>query len=313
MPAEDSTQQIVTFYRFIDIADPERVRNCVSNQLDRRGYRGTILFASEGVNATIAHISREALEYAIQTIRDAINVGELDCKWSKAAPSSEVFHRFKVRCQPEIVSFDGPLHEEHVRGELVSAERWHEILADPEILVVDARNRYETQIGRFEGAVDLEIDHFLELPRALAEKAPHQDTRVIAIYCTGGIRCEKASRWMLQNGYQNVYQLKNGILGYLSNTTSKQNGWQGECFVFDQRVSLTSTLEQGDYTQCYACRRPISPEQRSSPDYREGISCPICVNETTELQKSGFEERMKQVKLSEQQGIRHLGVSGIDR
>ena len=307
MSESETSLHVVSCYCFVTVPNPSDLRDVIYERMAQHGYRGTILIASEGLNATIAHVSKDALEVAIALFKDLLNMDVLHCKWSNAGPSLSVFYRFKVRCRSEIASFRGPLRETDALGESVSASRWNAILADPNVTVVDVRNRYETGIGGFDCTVDLEIENFRDLPSALEEKVPSDSNKTVAIFCTGGIRCEKASAWMLHNNYQKVYQLENGILGYLETIPEEENRWKGECFVFDQRVSLTADLEQGSYYQCFACRRPISAEERKSPDYEEGVSCPKCVHETTEARKAAFSERMKQVRLSEQTGVAHIG------
>lgn len=302
-------QFVVTFYRFVEIVDPESTRDNIAQRLGSSGYQGTILIAKEGVNATIAHADRRILETAVSVIQQEINADYLECKWSTGVSTSEVFHRFKIRVRRQIVTFDGSLKQDDVRGEFVSPSDWNELLDDENVSVVDIRNRYETEIGKFEGAINLNIENFRDLRKALPEALPPTGTKAIAIYCTGGIRCEKASRWMINHGYSKVYQLRGGILGYLENVSPGKRRWNGECFVFDQRVALTPDLNQGNYTICHACRRPLSPEQKESCLYQEGVSCPQCAGKTSSTQRQGFKERVKQVRLAEQKGISHIGPS----
>lgn len=298
---------VVTFYQFVEIVDPESVRDNIAQRLGTSGCQGTILIAEEGVNAAIAHADRATLERAVGLIQQEVNVDSLECKWSTGVPASEVFHRFKIRVRKQIVTFDGSLKKDDIRGEFVSPSAWNELLDDENVSVVDIRNSYETEIGKFEGAIDLNVENFRDLPKALAETIPPACTKAVAIYCTGGIRCEKASRWMIDYGYSKVYQLRGGILGYLENVNPEERRWNGECFVFDQRVALTPDLDQGKYTMCHACRRPLSPEQKESGLYQEGVSCPKCAGKTSGAQRQGFKERVKQVRLAEQKGISHIG------
>ena len=298
---------VVTFYRFSKIADPASVRESIECRVGSLGCRGTVLIAEEGVNATLSHPDRDTLAVAVNSIQREIGVDTLECKWSTGATATGIFHRLKARVRRQIVTFDGTLTEQDARGELVSPTDWNGILEDESIPVVDIRNRYETEIGRFEGARDLNIENFRDLQEAIPEAIPWMSEKAVAIYCTGGIRCEKASRWMLNNGFSKVYQLRGGILGYFQQVSGEQSRWDGECFVFDQRIAVTPDLNQGTYTMCHACRSPVSPEQRESRAYQEGVSCPHCEGKTSSKQRRGFKERVKQMRLAERSGISHIG------
>jgi len=267
-----------------------------------------VLLAEEGINGTLTG-TREALETWLDSVREDPRLRALSAKFSTASDDNPVFHRLKVRIKKEIVSFGEPgLRPGEHTGEHVDPEGWNQLLDDPDVLVIDTRNRYEIAIGTFPGAVDPDTTNFREFADYVRQHVdPAQHPR-IAMCCTGGIRCEKASAFMLKQGFEAVYQLDGGILQYLESVREEDNRWQGECFVFDQRVSVNEGLEQGDYEQCFACRRPLSAQDLASPHYRQGVSCPHCIDERDEAERGGFEERQRQVLLAEARGQQHIGV-----
>jgi UPF0176 protein len=185
--------------------------------------------------------------------------------------------------------------------------RWNELISDPDVLVIDTRNHYEIEVGTFPGAIDPGNDSFREFPEFAKELAEQSTDRPLAMYCTGGIRCEKATALMLELGFDEVYHLQGGILNYLTEVDEKENKWDGECFVFDTRVAVDRDLAEGGYVQCHACRRPLSTADLESPDYWEGVSCPHCVNEANEDRLARLEERCKQVALAAERGDTHIG------
>ena len=299
----------MTFYRFVRLDALETLRDELEVAARDLGIKGTILLAEEGINATLAG-ERPMLE----TFRDQLEArapfAGMRYRFSAAAPGNPVFHRLKVRIKPEIVRLDQPGVDPVRRtGEHVDPARWNALLEDPEVLVIDTRNGYEIEIGTFPGAVDPGTRSFRELPdwvRSNVDPAAHPR---IAMFCTGGIRCEKASSWFLDQGFEAVYQLDGGIISYLEQVAPDDNRWQGECFVFDQRVSVDARLAEGSYEQCFACRRPLSADDLASPDYRIGVSCPHCIDEHTPAQLAAFRERRRQVELAERRGRRHVGAS----
>jgi len=193
-------------------------------------------------------------------------------------------------------------------GTRVDAPAWNRLLDDPDVLVIDTRHGYENEIGSFPGALDPGTRTFREFPGFVDRQLDPARQPKVAMFCTGGIRCEKASAYLLEQGFAEVYQLEGGVLKYLETVSPEQNRWQGECFVFDQRVSVSEELEQGSFVQCYACRRALSPADLDSPAWVEGVSCPHCVDELSEDQSAAFQERRRQVLLARQRGSRHLGV-----
>lgn len=298
--------KVVSLYRFLDLREPETFRKDLKQICDQQQLLGTVLVATEGFNGTVAG-SESAIRNVMQWICERLDIeGELDARWTDAAEAP--FRKMRVKVRNEIVSLGRPdLLPHRNSGEHVGAERWNELIADPEVLVVDTRNHYEIEVGSFPGAIDPGNDSFREFPEFAKELAAHSTDRPLAMFCTGGIRCEKATALMIELGFDEVYHLQGGILNYLAEVDEKDNKWRGECFVFDQRVAVDRDLAEGGYVQCHACRHPLSSEDLASADYREGVSCPNCVNEADEDRLARLEERRKQVLLAASRGDTHIG------
>jgi len=298
--------KVVSLYRFLDVQDPETFRDQLQTLCDQQGLLGTVLVATEGFNGTLAG-SEESILAVMNWIRERFGIDEeLDARWTEA--SEAPFRKMRVKVKPEIVTLGRPDILPHQRtGVHVDAARWNELIADPDVLLVDTRNHYEIEVGTFPGALDPGNDSFREFPEFAKELAETSKDRPLAMFCTGGIRCEKATALMLELGFEQVYHLQGGILNYLSEVSDTDNQWRGECFVFDTRVAVDRDLAEGGYVQCHACRRPLSTRDMQSPDYREGVSCPSCVNEADADRLLRLEERRKQVALAAQRGERHIG------
>jgi len=298
---------VVSFYRFLDISEPEVLRDELQALCDTQDLLGTILIATEGFNATIAG-RRGAITAVLDWLKARFKVAEtFDARWTSA--EEPPFRRMRVRVKREIVTLGRPDILPHkMTGQHVPPEQWNALIEDPDVLVVDTRNHYEYEVGTFPGAIDPGNDSFREFPgfaKLLAETSSH---RPLAMFCTGGIRCEKASALMLELGFREVYQLQGGILNYLETVPAGENQWDGECFVFDTRVAVDRDLSEGGYVQCHACRRPLSTADLESPDYREGVSCPRCVNEGDEDRRARLEERRRQILLAKERGEAHIGA-----
>ena len=300
---------VATFYKFVRLDDLPELRRSISGLAESLRLKGTVLLAEEGINATLCG-ARDRLEAFAEELGKDVRFRSLPVKYSAAAPDNPVFYRLKVRIKPEILSFGQEELDMACTGEPVDAGRWNELLDDPDVTVVDVRNRYEIGLGAFPGAIDPEIEHFRDFPEFAWTRLDPQKTPRVAMYCTGGIRCEKASAWLLGTGCEAVYQLDGGILHYLETAPADENRWQGECFVFDQRVSVDAELGQGTYRQCFACRAPLSPSDLASPDYRQGVHCPHCLGDLTAVRRERLEERQLQVELAEARGSRHIGGTG---
>lgn len=297
---------VVSLYRFLDIQAPETFRGDLKNLCDEQSLLGTMLVATEGFNGTLAG-SETSIRYVMQWIRERLNIDEeLDARWTDA--SEAPFRKMRVKVKKEIVTLGRPdLLPHQNTGEHVGPDRWNELLSNPNVVVIDTRNHYEIEVGTFPGSIDPGNDSFREFPEFAKELAAESTNRPLAMFCTGGIRCEKATALMIDLGFDEVYHLQGGILNYLSAVDENESRWDGECFVFDTRVAVDRDLAEGGYVQCHACRRPLSSDDLASPDYREGVSCPLCVNEADADRRARLEERRKQVALATKRGEKHIG------
>ena len=268
--------KVVSFYRFFDLAEPESFRDRLQSLCDEQGLLGTVLVATEGFNGTLA-----GEQLAVETVfswieRDTGIDTPIDARWTDA--SEAPFLRMRVRTKKEIVTLGRPDILPHEKtGIHVEPQRWNTLIEDPNVLVIDTRNHYEIEVGTFPGAVDPKTDNFRQFNAFAEELAATSIDKPLAMFCTGGIRCEKATALMLELGFDEVYHLQGGILNYLNKVPDEQNRWDGECFVFDKRVAVDRDLAEGGYVQCHACRRPLSSDDIASADYKESESCPHCV------------------------------------
>ena len=297
-------RRVLAFYKFIDVATPELQAEDLQQIGEQHGVVGTILLAEEGVNGTIV-AEEEGLNLMVAALQRAFGV--MTFKWSDIDPAGVGFHRFKVRVKPEIVSFGVAGLDLRRTGEHVDGARWNELLDDPDVLVIDTRNHYEIDIGTFDNAVSPGTDNFRQFPQWVQDNIDPAKQRKVAMFCTGGIRCEKATAMVAQHGVEEVYQLDGGILQYLEDTPQERSRWRGECFVFDQRVSVNHDLEQGQYRQCYACRHPLSMDDMQAPEFEHGVSCPFCHSTVDDSRRQQFRERQRQVRLAAARGEAHIG------
>ena len=294
------------FYKFVHFPNYTSFQSKVLNFCTERNIKGTILLAEEGINGAAVGTKKN--------IYELLNFLKADNRFSdithKESYSEEIpFHRMRVKLKKEIVSLGRPnINPSDRSGIRVDPKNWNILLADPDVVLVDARNDYEYQIGTFKNAISPKTTNFREFPTFIKEKLNRMKNKKIAIFCTGGIRCEKASSYMLSKGFENVYQLNGGILKYMDEIQMDKSLWEGECFVFDSRVAVDSELAEGNYEQCYACRRPLSEQDLLSNLYQKGISCPFCINETSDAQRASFRERQHQVELAEKRNEKHIGV-----
>ena len=298
---------VVTFYLFKNLPDPDNLTAKIESIARTQGCVGSVLIADEGINSTLACDSKTRLQTTVASIEHVLGDVTLSAKYSTAHDDNEVFYRLKVKHRKEVINFGQPLQTQDQVAQHVNAQEWNKLTDQPDTWVLDVRNTYEVEVGQFESAQSLNIKHFRDFPQAVEGQLPKDRETPIAMYCTGGIRCEKASNWLYQRGYKNLFQLEDGILKYLEDTNTEESKWQGECFVFDQRVTVNHLLEQGRYNQCFACRRPISQAEQQSEDFVEGVSCPNCVDETMESRKLQFAERMRQQQLARSRGESHIG------
>lgn len=296
---------VASLYKFVSLGDPAGLRASLLPLGQQNELCGTILLATEGINGTVAG-SREAIDAVIGWLRTLDGLEGLETKESLTdiAP----FHRFKVRVKNEIVTLrDDEVAPATRVGSYVDPEQWNQLIADPDVIVIDTRNTYEVKVGRFQGAVDPGLDNFCDFPAwAEANLDPKRNPK-IAMYCTGGIRCEKASSLLLGQGFPEVYHLRGGILRYLEKVEQSDSKWDGECFVFDQRVALNHELAPGEHTLCFGCREPLSPAERADPLFEDNVCCPHCAATTDEPTRERRRERARQVELAAQRGQRHIG------
>ena len=299
------TLRVAALYKFTSLPDYVRLREPLQNMCDLTGVKGTLLLAAEGVNGTISGPSDAILE-TIDFLRADPRLNDLDVKYSTA--ENMPFYRMKVRLKREIVTMgvDGVDPNKRV-GTYVDPSDWNALISDPDTILIDTRNDYEVGIGTFHGAVNPNTKTFREFPDWVEANRGAINKPKVAMFCTGGIRCEKASSFMLENGFEDVYHLKGGILKYLETQPKAESLWEGDCFVFDQRVAVSHGLAESDYDQCFACRRPITEEEKKRSEYEKGVSCHHCHTEMTEAQKSSFAERQKQIQLAKDRGETHLG------
>ena len=298
--------KVAAFYRFLDLADVKAFRDALQACCDDLDVLGTILVAGEGFNGTICGPEAAILEVFAWIGQRLDLETPIEARWSDAEEAP--FRRMRVRIKKEIVTLGRPDILPHMKtGTYVTPAEWNALIENPEVLVIDTRNHYEVEVGTFPRAVDPGTDSFRQFPDFARELAETSKDRPLAMFCTGGIRCEKATALMLELGFDEVYHLQGGILRYLEEMPEGDNRWQGECFVFDTRVALDKDLAEGGYGQCHACRRPLSTGDMASTDYREGVSCPHCVGEIDAERASRLEERRKQVALAEERGEQHIG------
>ncbi|WP_417462282.1 rhodanese-related sulfurtransferase [Kordiimonas sp.] len=302
-----SNYLVAALYKFVRLPEYASLQAplteiCISNDV-----KGTLLLAAEGINGTIAG-PEAGVRNVLAYLRGHSEFADLIHKESWA--DEEPFLRAKVRLKKEIVTMgvDG-IDPNKIVGTYVKPEDWNALISDPDTVVVDTRNDYEVAIGTFKGAVDPKTKSFREFPAWAAENKDTLKKPKVAMFCTGGIRCEKSTAFMKERGYDEVYHLEGGILKYLEEVPEDQSLWEGDCFVFDERVSVRHGLEPGDYDMCRACRRPISEEEKELPEFVEGVSCPYCHEETTPEQKERFAERQKQIMLAKNRGEKHIGIT----
>jgi len=301
---------VAALYHFTPFPDPAAIRGPLARLCCTRGVTGSLLLAPEGINGTIAG-SRAAIDAALAHIRAL--PGCADLAWKESTSDTQPFGRLKVRLKREIVTMGQPDVNPRARtGHYVDPADWNALISAPDVAVIDTRNDYEVAIGTFDGAVDPQTASFRDFPAWWeANKARFHNKR-IAMFCTGGIRCEKSTNWLLGQGVDDVYHLKGGILKYLEDVPADDSLWRGDCFVFDGRVSVGHGLAVGPHILCHACRRPILPEDRNLPDYEQGVSCHHCVGETCDSDKARFRERQRQIALARARGERHLGRADSD-
>ncbi len=309
MPEQGGAFKVLAIYKFADLPDCAQLRPELDAFCRARNIRGTLILAPEGLNGTVAGPHKAIDELAHWLMHANIFKGRLRGAQAKFSFAENMpFRRLKIRLKPEIVTLRAPEADPNkIVGTYVQPEDWNELIGRKDVVVVDTRNDYEFAIGSFEGARDPSIRTFTEFKEYVKDNLDPARDKKIAMFCTGGIRCEKASAYMLAHGFEEVYHLDGGILKYLETIKPDQSSWRGECFVFDERVSIGHGLVEGEAVLCRACRFPLTPAERKHPDFVEGVQCPHCSGEEYAKTRAAAAERQKQMELAEQRGMAHLG------
>ena len=301
--------KVAALYKFSEIDNPLEVQISLKKILKKLSIYGTILVGSEGINGTIAAKNEKNLNKALMHLKNLKGFNDLDIKFSDSKKNP--FIRLKIKLKQEIVTIgDKSIDPTKSVGEYVNPEDWNSLLEEENILLIDTRNDYEYSIGSFKDSINPKTQKFRDFPKWLKnQNFTHEDknNKKVAMFCTGGIRCEKASSLMKNEGFKKVYHLKGGILKYFESVSKEKSLWNGECFVFDDRVSVKHDLSVGDYDMCHGCRMPITETDKTSQKYIRGVSCPNCYDQTTEEQKSRYMSRQKQVDLAKQRNQKHIG------
>ncbi|WP_308363634.1 MULTISPECIES: rhodanese-related sulfurtransferase [unclassified Microbulbifer] len=296
---------VCALYKFVTLDDFESLRQPLLERMLKHRVRGTLLLAREGVNGTVAG-TREGIDALLAYLRNDPRLAELEYKESYT--DTPPFLRSKVKLKREIVTMGVEnIDPRRSVGTYVDPADWNALISDPEVLLIDTRNDYEVQVGTFEQAVNPQTTSFREFPEYVRENLDPEKHKKVAMFCTGGIRCEKSTAYLKEQGFEEVYHLRGGILKYLEEVPKEKSLWRGECFVFDERVTVNHDLQRGNYDQCNACRMPVTEEEKQSAQFEQGVSCPHCFHKVSEADRSRFREREKQIRLARQRGEQHLG------
>ena len=303
---KDTAQTIATFYKFAEFPEYKEWKIKLGKWGKELKILGTMILAPEGINATISG-PREGIEKFLENIRTDTRFADLNPRTAESTRST--FYRLRIITRPEIVTLgDASINPNKAVGEYVNPKEWNALIRDPDVRVIDTRNEYEVKVGTFKGAENPHTDTFREWPEYVEKELGSDKKQKIAMFCTGGIRCEKASSHLLENGFEKVYHLKGGILNYLETVPPEESDWDGECFIFDNRVSVTHGLKDGETKLCYGCRWPLSDEDLESEKYEYGISCPRCFDSLNDAKRKSLQERHKQLKLAEERNVPHIGL-----
>ncbi|MFT7178511.1 MAG: UPF0176 protein [Oceanospirillaceae bacterium] len=308
---QDQSQIIVcALYKFVTLEKFQDLRQPLLKVMEYNKIRGTLLLASEGINGTVAS-NRQGIDALLAWFEKDARLGNIVVK--ESFETSNPFNRIKVKLKKEIVTMgiEG-IDPKQVVGTYVKPKDWNTLISDPEVVLVDTRNAYEVKVGTFEGALNPNTTNFREFPQYVRDNLDPKANKKVAMFCTGGIRCEKSTAYLKEQGFDEVYHLEGGILKYLEEVPEADTMWQGECFVFDNRVTVNHQLEKGEYDQCHACRLPITKEEQTSEKFLEGISCPHCFDTHTLDQRQRYEERQRQMELSKERGEAHIGADAVD-
>lgn len=296
---------VAALYKFVHLDNFREIREPLFNKMFELDVKGTLLLANEGINGTISG-TRESIDAILAYLKQDPRLQDIDHKESYL--EKHPFHRTKVKLKKEIVTLgvEG-IDPNSVVGRYVEPKDWNALISDPDVILVDTRNSYEYDIGTFKGAIDPKTDTFRQFPQYVKDNLDPKKHKKVAMFCTGGIRCEKSTGLLLQQGFEEVYHLKGGILKYLEEVPAEQSLWQGDCYVFDHRVAVNHQLEKSHYDLCWGCGLPITEKDKQSEHYQEGVCCPRCHDTVTEEQKARFAERQKQMELAAAKHYKHIG------
>ena len=296
---------ICALYKFVRLENFIALRDPLLTEMTTLEVKGTLLLAAEGINGTIAG-SQKAIGQVLDFLQAQPNLDTIVHKESFS--ESNPFHRTKVKLKKEIVTMgvEG-IDPNQVVGTYVKPQDWNALISDPEVLLVDTRNDYEVEIGTFKNALNPNTETFREFPQYVKDNLDKNKHKKVAMFCTGGIRCEKSTAYLKEQGFEEVYHLEGGILKYLEEVPATETLWQGECFVFDGRVAVNHDLEQGQYDQCFACRFPLTEAEKQREHYVKGVSCHRCHDKVTEQQRHRYAERQRQISLADARGENHIG------
>ena len=300
---------VSALYKFVTLEQPESLREPLLEFLNQQDIRGTLILANEGINGTVSG-SRAAIDALYDWFHQHPPLDSVSYKESFF--NEQPFYRTKVKLKREIVTMgvEG-IDPRKAVGTYVKPKDWNALISDPEVLLIDTRNDYEVDIGTFQGAINPVTDTFREFPDYVKEHLDPEKHKKVAMFCTGGIRCEKSTAFLKEQGFDEVFHLEGGILKYLEEVPADNSMWDGECFVFDNRVSVGHGLEPGDFQLCHACRKPLSAEDRQRPEFEEGLSCHHCHDTVTEKQRQRFKERQHQLELAKERGEHHIGKDAL--
>ena len=293
--------EVFGFYKFTKINFLKKNQNLIKEFLNKKNIKGTIILSKEGLNGTISGKQKE-IKFTINKLKKLLKMKDFDSH-NISKSSFQPFHRPKVKIKKEVVPMNLLLKKKLNKNNYIDPNKWNKLISNEKTLLIDARKPFEHEVGTFKGAINPNINNFRDFPKYLKKI---KKERPIAMFCTGGIRCEKASSFLKKKGFQNIYQLKGGILNYLKKINNKKSLWKGECFVFDNRISLKHGLKVGTYSMCSGCRKPISKLDKKSNKYEEGVSCPNCHDYLTNLQKERFRMRQKQINIAKSKGDKHI-------
>jgi UPF0176 protein len=310
METKTNKQLVAAFYLFFPFTDYKEQKQRLHKFCKERNIKGTILLAEEGINSTVSG-SEKAIHALLDFLQSDPRMTKLEAKFSWYEQSKPIFYRLKIKLKKEIVSLGiDEVDTQTNTGIHVPSKEWNKLIQDPHTIVIDTRNIYETKVGSFEGSLDPRTVSFRQFPQRIKQILAENPEKKVAMFCTGGIRCEKASAYLKQEGVPEVYQLQGGILKYLEEIPPESSLWKGECFVFDNRVTVDHTLHTGHFDLCHACRNPLSEDDKASDYFVPGISCPNCFDDKTEEDRKRFAQRELQITLAKKRGEVHIGRNG---